>query len=90
MTTLKTIVRRQAAATVPHGVQPRIVVTLYPPTEKTGAVIGLKEHKRSRSTELFIDVGTLYVRALQNKLAGERLKKAKARADERKLRRKLK
>jgi hypothetical protein len=89
MTALRKIVSRKAAATVPHGVQPQIVVTLYPPTDKTGATIGLREHKRARATELFVDVGTLYVRSLQNKMAGERLKKASAKARERKLRRAL-
>ena len=84
MTDLHHPVSRRTRASVPHGVKPEIVITLYP-----GGTIGLRESGRRKSAEYCLDVGTLYVRAVQNKLAVERMKKGKKRADERKLRKAL-
>lgn len=81
--------KADAAADVDYGVEPHIVVTLYPPTQKSGATIGLKEAKRSRKTELTIEVGRLYGTLLRWKINGERLTRAKAKADAKKLRKKL-
>jgi hypothetical protein len=86
----KTISRKaDAAADVDWGVNPNIVVTLYPPTQRGGAVIGLKESKRSKKTELTIEVGRLYGTLLKWKINGERLVRAKAKSEAKKLRRKL-
>lgn len=84
MTSLNKPVTRRTRASVPHGVKPEIVITLYP-----GGTIGLREAGRRKTAEYFLDVGTLYVRAVQNKIAVERMAKAKARSADRKLRRKL-
>ncbi len=84
MTALNKAVSRKTRASVPHGVQSELVVTLYP-----GGTIGLRENGRRKSSEVCVDVGTLYVRALQNKIAGERMAKAKARKAERTLRKRL-
>jgi hypothetical protein len=84
MTSLNKPVTRRISAIVPHGVKPEIVVTLYP-----GGTIGLRESGRRKKAEYFIDVGSLYVRAVQNKIAFNRMQKAKARSTERKLRKKL-
>ncbi len=84
MTALNRPVSRKTPANVPHGVKPEIVVTLYP-----GGTIGLREAGRRRESEVCLDVGRLYVRAVQNKLAGERLQKANKRAQARKLRKLL-
>ncbi len=81
--------RADASADVDWGVNPNIIVTLYPPTQRGGAVIGLKENKRSKKTELVIEVGRLYSTLLKWKINGERLQKAKVKSDARKLRRKL-
>jgi hypothetical protein len=84
MTTLSKIVSRLASVSVPHGVKPEIVITLYP-----GGTIGLRESGRRKATEVYIDAGTLYVRCLANRVTGARLAKAKAKAEERKLRKRL-
>lgn len=85
MTDLNRPVSRRTRASVPHGVKPEIVVTLYP-----GGTIGLRESGRRKSAEYCLDVGALYVRAVQNQIACDRMKKGKARADARKLRKLLK
>ncbi len=85
MTDLLKSVSRRTYASVPHGVKPQIVVTLYP-----GGTIGLRESGRRKSAEYCLDIGRLYVSAVQNKLAVERMRKGKKRADERKLRKELK
>ena len=60
MTALTKPVRRRACVRVPHGVRPEIVVTLYPNGE-----IGLRESRRSSRTEQRLEIGTLYVMAIQ-------------------------
>lgn len=91
MTRLRKPVTRQADASgdVDWGVNPDIVVTLYPAGAGRGSTIGLKEAKRSRKTELVIEVGRLYGMLLRWKINGERLALGKARADARKLRKQL-
>jgi len=84
MTDLNKAVTRRTRANVPHGVKPEIVVTLYP-----GGTIGLRETGRRRKHEYCLDIGRLYVRAVQAKLAFEGMQRAKKRAQERKLRRQL-
>ena len=84
MTDLNKQISRKTRANVPHGVRGEIIVTLYP-----GGTIGLRESGRRKASEVCVDVGTLYVRAVQSKIAGERLQRAKKRADERKLRKRL-
>ena len=84
MTELTKIIKRKTDANVPHGVKRNIIITLYP-----GAIIGLREAGRRKGTEVCIEGGTLYVQLVRNKAAGIRLQKAKARAEEKKLRRKL-
>lgn len=85
MTDLRTVLVRRTRADVPHGVKPEIVVTLYP-----NATLGLKESGRRRASEVCLDIGKLYVRGVQNRVAVERLTKGKARATERRLRKQLK
>jgi hypothetical protein len=87
MTDLKKPITRRAKADVPHGVKSQIVITLYP--GERGGTIGLREAGRRRSAEYFLDIGALYVRAVQNKIAYDRMNKGKKRAQERKLRRAL-
>lgn len=84
MTDLRTALVRRTRADVPYGVKP-IVVTLYP-----NGTLGLKESGRRRKSEVCLDIGKLYVRGVQNRVAVERLTKGKARAAERRLRRQLK
>lgn len=84
MTDLNKPLSRRTRASVPHGVKPEIIVTLYP-----GGTIGLRESGRRKSAEYCLDVGALYVRAVQNKIAYDRLQKGKAKADARKLRKLL-
>jgi hypothetical protein len=84
MTSLHKPVTRRTRASVPHGVKPELVITLYP-----GGTIGLRESGRRKKAEYFLDVGALYVRAVQNKIAFDRLQKARARSVDRKLRKKL-
>lgn len=82
MTDLNKAVTRRTRANVPHGVKPEIVVTLYP-----GGTIGLRESGRRRTAEYFLDLGKLYVRAVENSVAVKRMEKGRKRAQERKLRR---
>lgn len=84
MTQLDKPVQRRTRASVPHGVKPEIVITLYP-----GGTIGLRESGRRKSAEVCVDVGTLYVQAVQNKVWRERMVKSKAKAAERRLRKQL-
>lgn len=85
MTDLNKAVTRRTRANVPHGVKPEIVVTLYP-----GGTIGLRESGRRRSAEYCLDIGKLYVRAVESQVAFKRMEKGKKRAQERKLRKLLK
>lgn len=84
MTNLLKPISRRTRAAVPHGVKPELVVTLYP-----GGTIGLRESGRRKSAEYCLDIGALYVRAVQNKIACDRMKKGKAKSDARKLRKRL-
>ncbi len=61
MTTLEPngLVRRKTLASVIHGVNPNLVITLYP-----RGVIGIRELRRRK--EFCFDAGTLYVKALIN------------------------
>lgn len=62
MTDLTKPVRRSTAARVPHGVTPRLIVTIYP-----GGLLGLREHRRRK--EYHLDLGTLYVQAIRQEVA---------------------
>ena len=53
MTRLAKPVTRTAMCAVPHGVNPTLVITLYP-----GGVIGLRESRRRK--EYTVAAGTLY------------------------------
>lgn len=75
MTHLRKPLRRNVTANVPHGVNPNIVVTLYP-----NGLIGLREARRRR--EYCVNVGLIYQQAV--------LAAARAEAIERKKERKLK
>ena len=57
--------RKVRSAHIPHGVNPDIVVTIYP-----GAVIGLREARRRR--EYKVEVGALYARLVRGALGGGR------------------
>lgn len=59
-------VRRQVTAHVPRGINPEIIVTVYP-----HGVIGLREARRRRGSEQQIEVGGLYT-MLVAKAARER------------------
>ena len=72
MTDLHKPVRRVAAAHVPHGVNPRIVVTLYP-----NGVIGLREARRRREYQL--GIGALYVQAVAAQARIDRIERKKRR-----------
>jgi len=65
-------VSRRVLAAVPHGVRPRIAVTIYP-----NGVIGLREYKRRREYQL--GVGALYVQAVASEALAERIARKKAR-----------
>ena len=67
MTRLSKPVTRRTSWNAPHGVNPEVVITLYP-----GGVIGLREARRRK--EVQVNASTLYTRAL---LAEQRAKKAK-------------
>jgi hypothetical protein len=85
MTSLTKEVTRKTRASVPHGVKSEIVVTMYP-----GGTLGLRESGRRKKTEVYFDIGTLYVRGVQYKIAAIRLTKARKKSAEKKLRRRLK
>ena len=55
MTELKSKVVRKTEADVPHGVNPNLIITLYP-----RGVIGLREHRRPAHTEKKTTAGELY------------------------------
>ena len=57
MTNLQKPLRRGVLSNVPYGVNPKIVVTLYP-----NGIIGLREARRRR--EYSLGIGTLYVQAV--------------------------
>lgn len=84
MTSLSKPVTRKTRANVPHGCKPEIVITLYP-----GGTIGLREAGRAKASEVYFDLGSLYVRGVQNKIAVERMRRAKTKAAEKKLRKQL-
>lgn len=56
-TDLKKVLRRGVVSNVPHGVNPKIIVTLYP-----HGVIGLREYRRRH--EYVLGIGALYVQAV--------------------------
>lgn len=69
MTDLKRPVKRVARGlAVPHGVNPDLVINLYP-----GGVIGLREARRRK--EVKISALTLYTRALQDEARVQRGKR---------------
>ncbi len=65
-------VARRVTAAVPHGVNQKIAVTIYP-----NGVIGLREYKRRREYQL--GVGVLYVQAVASEALAERIARRKAR-----------
>jgi hypothetical protein len=83
MTDLNKPITRNTKRTPAHGARP-LVITLYP-----GGTIGLREQGRRKQTEVCLDSGRLYLRAVENRIAVERMNKAKKRAQERKLRKEL-
>ena len=60
MTQLHRPVKREVSGQVPHGIRPRLVVTLYP--GRSGDLIGLREAGRRQASEVTIEVGALYTR----------------------------
>ena len=60
MTTLNRPVKREVGGQVPHGIRPRLVVTLYP--DRRGDLIGLREAGRRQASEVTVEVGALYTR----------------------------
>lgn len=77
-TELKKPLRRGVTSNVPHGVNPRIIVTLYP-----HGVIGLREARRRR--EYLVGLGTLYVQAVMAEARAEQIAKRAARKQRSKL-----
>lgn len=75
MTDLRKPLRRGITSNVPHGVNPKIVVTLYP-----NGVIGLRESRRRR--EYTLGVGTLYVQAVTIQSRLDRIERKKKRKSE--------
>ena len=71
-TELKKPLRRGITSNVPHGVNPKIIVTLYP-----HGVIGLRESRRRR--EYMLGLGTIYVQAVAAAAREERIAKRAAR-----------
>ena len=53
-------VRRVVRTRAPHGVTPEIVVSVYP-----NGTIGLRETRRPARTEKTVEIGSLYVRLIQ-------------------------
>lgn len=72
MTDLKKPLKRGVVSNVPHGVNPKIVVTLYP-----NGVISLREARRHM--EYSISIGELYVKAVREAAYRERLERRKKR-----------
>jgi hypothetical protein len=72
MTNLYKPLRRGIVSNVPHGVNPKIIVTLYP-----NGVIGLREARRRR--EYTLGVGALYVSAVAAQARLDRIEKRRAR-----------
>lgn len=69
MTDLKRPVKRVARGlAVPHGVNPDLVISLYP-----GGVIGLREARRRK--EVKVSALTLYTRALRDEARARRPRK---------------
>lgn len=69
MTDLKRPVKRVARGlAVPHGVNPDLVISLYP-----GGVIGLREARRRK--EVKVSASTLYTRALEDEARVQRRKR---------------
>lgn len=77
-TELKKPLRRGIVSNVPYGVNPKIVVTLYP-----NGMIGMREAKRRR--EYVIGLGTLYVQAVAAQARIDRIAKRAARKERNKL-----
>lgn len=76
MTDLKKPLRRGITSNVPYGVNPKIIVTLYP-----NGIIGLREARRRK--EYALSVGTLYVQAVTAQARLERIAKRAARKNRR-------
>jgi hypothetical protein len=70
MTDLTKAVRRTSAWPAPHGVAPRVVISLYP-----GAIIGLREYRRRK--EIKLAASTLYAQALLAERRAARRKRAR-------------
>ncbi len=69
MTDLKRPVKRVARGlVVPHGVNPDLVISLYP-----GGVIGLREARRRK--EVKVSAATLYTQALLAEVRAKRRKR---------------
>lgn len=64
MTALSRPVRRSAKCRVPHGVNPVLVITLYPE-----GLIGLREQRRRK--EYTVDAGSLYARLVAAEARGK-------------------
>ena len=56
-TPLKKLLRRQVTASVPYGVNPQIIITLYP-----NGILGMRESRRRR--EYCAAIGTVYQQAV--------------------------
>lgn len=69
--------RRMVRAAVPHGVNPDIVITVYP-----SGLIGLREARRRR--EYVLAVGLLYQQAVTAAGRAERIQRKKDRKEKRK------
>lgn len=60
----KPLCRLVYSRSVPHGVKPEIVVTIYP-----NGTIGLRETRRPARTEQVVEVGWLYAKLVQGAVA---------------------
>lgn len=63
MTTLKRPLKRSVECAVPHGVNRELVITLYP-----GGILGLREAGRRQASEVQVQVGVIYARALAERV----------------------
>ena len=63
MVDLKKPVRRSTSWPAPHGINPRVVITIYP-----GAIIGIREAHRRK--EIKVSAVQLYTRALREEALG--------------------
>ena len=56
-TPIRHAVRRRVPCTVPHGIRPELILTIYP-----NGILGLRE--KGRRLELVQDAGALYAKLL--------------------------